>query len=225
MFSDTVSSGNSCGSWYTVAIPSAMASPVEWIVTGRPSNAIVPVSAASTPEMILIRVDLPAPFSPTRACTRPARIVMSALRMARTAPNRLAMPVSCRRGADSDAPSEGGAVVEDAGAGAAEGWSTVIVVAPSPSTAPAGWPPAGTRPSGSVVVLVHVVLGDRQRRAQEQRLAPGVVGDRGQVRAHVVRGLERLVLGELGPGPRGEVPQVLDVPQNRRRRRAVLQVG
>ena len=67
MFSDTVSSGKSCGSWYTVAIPRAMASPVAWIVTGRPSNSMVPVSAVSTPEMILIIVDFPAPFSPTSA--------------------------------------------------------------------------------------------------------------------------------------------------------------
>ena len=74
MFSETVSSGNSCGSWYTVAMPSAIASPVEWMLTGRPSNSIVPVSADSTPEMILIMVDLPAPFSPTSACTWPALI-------------------------------------------------------------------------------------------------------------------------------------------------------
>ena len=47
MFSETVSSANSCGSWYTVAMPSAMASPVPAIVTGAPSNSIVPVSAVS----------------------------------------------------------------------------------------------------------------------------------------------------------------------------------
>ena len=101
MFSETVSSGNSCGSWYTVAMPRAMASPVVEMATGRPSNSIVPVSADSTPEMILIIVDLPAPFSPTRACTRPDRMVMSALRIARTAPKRFEMPVSCRRAAGS----------------------------------------------------------------------------------------------------------------------------
>ena len=37
MFSDTVSSLNSWGSWYTVAMPRAIASDVEWIETGRPS--------------------------------------------------------------------------------------------------------------------------------------------------------------------------------------------
>ena len=82
-------------------MPRAMASPVVEMATGRPSNSIVPVSADSTPEMILIIVDLPAPFSPTRACTQPDRMVMSALRIARTAPKRFEMPVSCRRGAGS----------------------------------------------------------------------------------------------------------------------------
>ena len=37
MFSDTVSSANSCGSWYTVAMPNAIASLVELIETGAPS--------------------------------------------------------------------------------------------------------------------------------------------------------------------------------------------
>ena len=125
MFSETVSSANSCGSWYTVAMPSAMASPVDAIVVGRPSNSIAPVSAASTPEMILIIVDFPAPFSPTRACTRPARIVMSALRMARTAPKRFEIPVRCRRaGSDEAVASAGGA----GASGAFDGWSTVMVL-------------------------------------------------------------------------------------------------
>ena len=57
-----------------------------WMVTGSPSKVIRPVSAVAAPERILISVDLPAPFSPTRAWTLPARTVMSALRMARTAP-------------------------------------------------------------------------------------------------------------------------------------------
>ena len=77
---------------------------------GRPSNSIVPVSADSTPEMILIIVDLPAPFSPTRACTRPARIVMSALRMARTAPKRFEIPVRCRRAGSDEAVASAGGV-------------------------------------------------------------------------------------------------------------------
>src|SRR4051812_23775409 len=105
---------------------------------------MVPVSACSTPEMILMSVDLPAPFSPTSACTRPAWIVISALRMARTAPKLLEIPRSARRGASS----------------------TVIV---APLSGGAGGSGTSARPPGdvrgSVVELVHVVLGDRQRRA------------------------------------------------------------
>src|SRR6266511_49477 len=39
------------------------------IVTGSPSIMSSPASAWKTPEMILISVDLPAPLSPTTACT------------------------------------------------------------------------------------------------------------------------------------------------------------
>ena len=135
MFSDTVSSGNSWGSWYTVAIPNAIASPVESMLTGRPSNSIVPVSADSTPAMILIMVDLPAPFSPTRACTWPGLIVISPLRTACTAPKRFDMPVSRSRGtvvgvavAPDPSPCWESAGWEPAGrAGACDGWSIVMV--------------------------------------------------------------------------------------------------
>ena len=97
MFSLTVSSLNSCGSWYTVAMPRSIAARVEVMAAGAPSKRMSPVSADSAPAMILMRVDLPAPFSPTRACTEPALTVMSACRMARTAPKRLEMPVRCSR--------------------------------------------------------------------------------------------------------------------------------
>src|SRR5690606_5566334 len=39
--------------------------------TGVPSTTSVPASARSAPVMIRINVDLPAPFSPTSACTSP----------------------------------------------------------------------------------------------------------------------------------------------------------
>src|SRR5215471_11546399 len=44
--------------------------------------------------MILIRVDLPAPFSPTRACTSPARRSNDTPLSARTPPKLLLIPVS-----------------------------------------------------------------------------------------------------------------------------------
>ena len=38
---------------------------------GAPSKTIVPLSGAVAPEATFISVDLPAPFSPSRACTSP----------------------------------------------------------------------------------------------------------------------------------------------------------
>jgi hypothetical protein len=46
----------------------------------------------STPETILISVDLPEPFSPTRQWTSPARTSMSTSRSACTPPKTLDMP-------------------------------------------------------------------------------------------------------------------------------------
>src|SRR3546814_9997909 len=40
-------------------------------LASRPSIRSVPSSAARSPAMILLRVDFPAPFSPTRPCTEP----------------------------------------------------------------------------------------------------------------------------------------------------------
>ena len=68
-FSATDRFGHSVISWYTVLIPSFCASWGEWMVTlpGMPSSSIVPSSFEYTPVSTLIRVDLPAPFSPISA--------------------------------------------------------------------------------------------------------------------------------------------------------------
>ncbi len=74
MFSATESSGYRLSSWYIVAIPAACAS---WGLRKRtswPSMRIRPESGKWTPEMTLMSVDLPAPFSPTSACTWPASV-------------------------------------------------------------------------------------------------------------------------------------------------------
>ena len=54
--------------------------------------------APARPEMILISVDLPEPFSPTRQCTSPACSVRSTLRSAWTPPKRFEMPDISRNG-------------------------------------------------------------------------------------------------------------------------------
>src|SRR5918993_4113567 len=54
-------------------MPSERASAGVMCGTARPCTVSVPASGRSAPVTILISVDLPAPFSPTRACTSPAR--------------------------------------------------------------------------------------------------------------------------------------------------------
>src|SRR3979411_2474071 len=56
-----------------------------------------PGSGGSTPEMILISVDLPEPFSPTRQCTSPTSSVRSTSRSACTPPKRFDMPDISRK--------------------------------------------------------------------------------------------------------------------------------
>src|SRR5258708_32916836 len=54
-------------------MPIALAARGDWWTTARPSSTISPSSGCTAPVRILTNVDLPAPFSPTRACTSPAR--------------------------------------------------------------------------------------------------------------------------------------------------------
>jgi hypothetical protein len=57
-----------------------------------------PASGSWTPDMILMSVDLPAPFSPRSACTSPARTSNDTPSSARTPGNDFAMSVSRRTG-------------------------------------------------------------------------------------------------------------------------------
>src|ERR1700730_11081676 len=77
--------------------------------------------------MILERVDLPAPFSPVRACTSPARNSRLTLSSARTPGNDLLIPSTRRKGAlvaigaphgDSDAGESSTASHLEPGSGA-----------------------------------------------------------------------------------------------------------
>src|SRR4051812_621448 len=70
--------------------------------TGSPLRRMRPPgSGSSTPEMILISVLLPDPFSPTRQWISPGRSVRSTPRRAWTPAKRLAMPASSRKGTGS----------------------------------------------------------------------------------------------------------------------------
>ena len=68
-------------------------------LTTFPSTRISPASGRSIPERMLIRVDLPAPFSPSRQCTSPCRAASEMSSFARTPGNRLVMPSSSTAGA------------------------------------------------------------------------------------------------------------------------------
>ena len=124
----------------------------------------------STPEMILIMVDLPAPFSPTSACTRA----------------RLDGDLGAADRADGAEalgdPPQLQARVGGCSAGCAVDASRLVDCHGSDSVwrGPADRVRRGVT-ARSVVELVDVVLGDRQRRPEEQRLAGGVVLDRRQV--------------------------------------------
>src|SRR5882762_6688850 len=74
-------------------------------VTAWPAIASVPASGVSAPVMILISVDLPAPFSPTSAWTSPAASVKVTRVSARTPANDFVMESASRRrgnGADDN---------------------------------------------------------------------------------------------------------------------------
>ena len=66
--------------------------------TNSPRNRISPASGVTAPVKILISVDLPAPFSPTNACTSPAAKVSETPRSARTPPKDFSMPFASSAG-------------------------------------------------------------------------------------------------------------------------------
>src|SRR5919112_5419894 len=81
------------------ATPSSFATRGELLTTVRPSIRSSPPSGSTAPVMILISVDLPAPFSPMSACTSPARSSSEALFRACTPAYDLVMSVARRSGA------------------------------------------------------------------------------------------------------------------------------
>src|SRR5688572_21917574 len=63
---------------------------------GTPSSVTCPEDGARKPAIIAIRVDLPAPFGPSRPVT-PGRIVMVTSLTATTLPNHRETPATSRR--------------------------------------------------------------------------------------------------------------------------------
>src|SRR5918911_608630 len=145
------------------------------------------------PAMHLMSVDLPAPLSPTRAITSPARTLKSTWVRACTAPNDLEMPRSSSTGPPTRPPALGrpssgrpsAAVMSDprllAGLGVLARAELVAL----------------DEPVGEDGVL-DVVLGHRDRGEQRRRrVAQGVVG-----RQHAVDLVRRLLQHLLEDGQR-----------------------
>src|SRR5579859_1907774 len=93
-FSATVNTGTSMKCWCTIPMPAAMASFGERNLAGLPSSRISPSSGCNSPYSTFIRVDLPAPFSPSRAWTCPGATDRSMRSLATSEPKRLVMPFS-----------------------------------------------------------------------------------------------------------------------------------
>ena len=83
------------------AIPASLASAVEVKSTSSPRNRNDPSSRGCKPATTLIRVDLPAPFSPTTAWMEPGCTLRSPSARATTEPNVLRTPASSRTGVGS----------------------------------------------------------------------------------------------------------------------------
>src|ERR1700761_5884249 len=79
-------------------IPRLIATDGELISTGCPSIRISPSSGLYSPYRTDISVDLPAPFSPSSACTSPAITSKSTRSLATTEPNFFVIPLSSRAG-------------------------------------------------------------------------------------------------------------------------------
>src|SRR3954466_13522200 len=147
-------------------------------VTSRPSNAIVPASGTWAPARILSSVDLPAPFSPSRAITSPRRTSKSTPCSACTPGKLLAIPDMRRRGS--------------AGAGRRTSWRR--------GGSPAGPPGSGGRLLHLVqpLGLVEVGLGDDDRRQQDEVLVGLLLVL--EIVDHDVHGLAALAARELLDG-------------------------
>src|SRR5918997_726099 len=90
-FSATSTSGRTSGSCAMTRTPRRRAAAGPAKVVGAPSRSSSPSSGTRSPDRILISVDLPAPFSPRRACTSPGRSSSDTDRSACTPENALLM--------------------------------------------------------------------------------------------------------------------------------------
>ena len=105
MFSATDSASNSEKCWNTMPIPRRRAAAGLATATGSPRQRSWPVVGWSAPYMILTRVDLPAPFSPSRAWIRPGRSRTVTRSFAVNSPKRFTISIASRRNPPSETAS------------------------------------------------------------------------------------------------------------------------
>ena len=184
------------------------ASVVEGIETGRPSKVIVPGVGGIRAGQDLDHRGLAGAVLADQGVHPAGSNGHVAVRMARTAPKRLAMPVICRRGDRRPGwPTARGLSTD--GHGPPDRRCSCGQRAPdSEGTAAAARPGApGYR---SEVVVVDVVLGDGQRRAEQQHLVSSVVADADMSGADVVAWAGTACsAANCCTRPRGQAAQVL----------------
>src|SRR5262245_29449221 len=98
MFSATERFVHRLTSWYTVLMPASCACAGLPKDTGTPARRISPASGVCTPVRALTSVDLPAPFSPSNACTSPGNSRKSTSANAFTPGNVTVMPLMSTTG-------------------------------------------------------------------------------------------------------------------------------
>src|SRR4051794_959492 len=135
-------------------MPWSKAARGESMTTSRPPTAIEPESGCTIPARMLISVDLPAPFSPSRLWTSPAWIARSMRSLATTPGYALVMPRNTAAGAEA-----GGAL----GGGGGGVWESVMVIwgrrgTQEPGVAP-GSRAAGFSAAGALLLEERLDLG------------------------------------------------------------------
>src|SRR5436190_6149221 len=169
------------------AMPSARASAGVMCGTSRPATVSRPASGRSAPVMILISVDLPAPFSLTIACTSPACRSNETWRSALTPSNDLVMDDAERsaggkRQDDSGIHADGTIMPHDerkgrkgredeffsavfalakpklAGVSASDGWRCAFTVGGAHLYQASLKPNCAARPSSAVVMVAAVAF-------------------------------------------------------------------
>src|SRR4051812_4462388 len=191
-FSATLNCGTTDGSCPMAAIPWSSASRGERSETRSPRTSTEPPSGARTPAKIFPSVDLPAPFSPTSACTDPDRTATVASVSALVPPKCFETPRASRK-AGSRGASDSGMAVLLAPAGRRIVPAHLEVPRLSELLASAAGLEAEHQDAGQR----HVAAGVRHVHPELHRCPPLVRGDDGGTELHRDVALRRRHVGPV----------------------------